>query len=278
MPAGWEGDENLPLRNLLWSLYEKWGYDFRNYSPAHLNRRIRNRMNLSGFSTVDRLREAVVESEQMAARLIQDLSIGVTEMFRDPDFFQAMREKVVPLLKTWPHLNIWHAGCASGEEAYSMSIVLKEEGIGNRALIYATDFNQVALDRAREGIYPDERIREYTRNYQRSGAQGAFSDYFSSRYDSAIMDPALKKNIVWANHNLATDSVFAEVHLILCRNVLIYFNAELQNRVHALFFESLVRGGILCLGLKESLRFSPYAGRYVALDRSHRIFQKRYDS
>jgi len=198
-------------------------------------------------------------------------------MFRDPDFYQLVREKVVPLLRTWSFIRVWHAGCSTGEEVYSMAILLQEAGLLERTQIYATDFSQYALQRAREGIYAVDNIRKYAGNYQRSGPKGAFSDYYHASYDSAIMDPILKKNILWAHHNLVSDSDFAEMHMVVCRNVMIYFNSELQNRVYGLFNRSLVKGGVLCLGKKESLRFSSLAARFVEIGPNHKIYTKRYD-
>jgi chemotaxis protein methyltransferase CheR len=272
--------ENSPatteLSVLLETIFQKYGYDFRQYSEAHINRRITNRMKMSGLHTFSEVRTRVISDPEFAARLLQDLSITVTEMFRDPDFYKALREKVIPLLKTYSFIKIWHAGCSTGEEAYSMAILLKQEGLYDRATIYATDFNQQALDRAREGIFSNELIKEYTANYVRSGAKDPFSDYYTSDSKMAIMHQSLKENIVWGNHNLVTDSVFAEVHLVLCRNVMIYFNRDLQNKVHHLFFDSLVSGGLLCLGSKESLRFSGFSDSYSEIDAKHRIFKKKY--
>lgn len=264
------------IRSLLEVVYQEYGYDFRQYSEAHIHRRLSNYLTLSGFKNLPEMRDKVLADRTVAGQLLQNLSITVTEMFRDPLFYRTMREKVIPVLKTFPFIKIWHAGCATGEEAYSMAILLKEEGLYERCTIYATDFNQRALNQAKEGIFSTDMIRTYTNNYQKAGGQEAFSDYYTSKYDRVIMDQALKKNIVWANHNLVTDYVFAEMHMILCRNVLIYFNKDLQNRVQALFFESLINGGILCLGIKESLRFSDYANRYTELDRNQRIFKKKY--
>jgi chemotaxis protein methyltransferase CheR len=261
---------------LLEAFYKKYGYDFRQYSEAHIKRRIMNRLALSGMKSVLEMIERVLYDRSFAALFLQDLSITVTEMFRDADFYKAVREKVMPILKTYSFIKIWHAGCATGQEAYSMAIILREEGLYERTTIYATDFNQNALDQAKEGIFTNDQIKEYTANYQRSGGKEAFSDYYTSNYDMGIMDPSLKKNIVWANHNLVTDSVFAEVHMVVCRNVLIYFNSELQNKVQKLFLNSLVNGGILCLGTKESLRFSELADEYIELDRNQKILKKKY--
>ena len=197
-------------------------------------------------------------------------------MFRDPNFYKSFRENVMPVLKTYPFIKIWHAGCATGEEAYSMAIILKEEGLYERTTIYATDFNQRVLDLAKEGIFSNKMMADYTSNYQLSGGKEAFSNYYTSSYDNVIMKQSLKQNIVWANHNLVTDSVFAEVNLILCRNVLIYFDKDLQNKVQELFYNSLINGGLLCLGSKEGLRFTDYAEKYYELDKKQRIFKKKY--
>ncbi|MBI2269412.1 MAG: protein-glutamate O-methyltransferase CheR [Bacteroidetes bacterium] len=264
----------LPL--LLEAIYQKYGYDFRQYSEAHIKRRIMNRLALTPLVSISELQNKVLHDELFASRLLQDLSITVTEMFRDPDFYKSLREKVIPILKTYPFIKIWHAGCATGEEAYSMAIILKEENLYDRTTIYATDFNQHALNQAKEGVFSNEKIKEYTINYQRAGGKESFADYYTSKYDMVIMDQSLKKNIVWANQNLVTDSVFAEVHLILCRNVLIYFNKDLQNRVQKLFFDSLVNGGILCLGIKESLRFCDFEAQYIEVDKKQKIFKKKY--
>jgi chemotaxis protein methyltransferase CheR len=267
---------DIEISLLLEAIYQKYGYDFRKYSRAHVTRRISNRMVLDGLTNMAQMQSLVLHDKMFAGRLLQDLSITVTEMFRDPDFYKSLREKVMPILKTYSFIKIWHAGCSSGEEAYSVAIALKEEGLYDRAVIYATDFNQQALDRAREGIFSNEIIKGYTQNYQRSGGNESFSNYYTSNYNMVIMDKSLKKNIVWANHNLVTDSVFAEVHLVLCRNVLIYFNKDLQNKVQKLFFDSLISGGILCLGSKESLRFSDFTESYVELDKKQKIFKKKY--
>jgi len=261
---------------LLETVYQKYHYDFRQYSEAHIRRRVMNRMVMSGLENVSQLQAKVLSDEAFASKLLQDLSITVTEMFRDPDFYRSLRENVIPILKTYPFIKIWHAGCATGEEAYSMAIIMQEEGLYDRTTIYATDFNQQALNQAKEGIFPNKMIKEYTANYQLSGGNESFSGYYTSDYDNVIMNKSLKKNIVWANHNLVTDSVFAEVHLILCRNVLIYFERDLQNKVQKLFYNSLINGGILCLGSKEGLRFTELYDAYTELDKKQRIFKKKY--
>lgn len=261
---------------LLEIIYQQYGYDFREYSKAHIKRRIKNRMMLSGIHSVNKINSQVKVDKVFAAVLLQDLSIKVTEMFRDPEFYISLRENIIPLLKTYPFIKIWHAGCSTGEEVYSMSILLHEEGLINRTTIYATDFNQLALNHAKEGIFSNKLIKEYTQNYQISGGKESFSTYYTADDNNVIMNNALKTNIVWANHNLVTDSVFAEVHLILCRNVMIYFEKSLQNKVHNLFYESLIEGGILCLGSKEGLQFIEVFNKYKYVDKAQRIYKKRY--
>lgn len=261
---------------LLEAVYDRYGYDFRQYSRAHIRRRLMNRLALSGIKNIPEMQKKVLENESFAACFLQDLSITVTEMFRDPAFYRSLRARVIPLLKTYPFIKIWHAGCSTGEEAYSMAILLKEEGLYDRTTIYATDFNQEALNSAKSGIFSARMMKEYTANYQLAGGKESFGDYYTSEYDMVIMNNSLKKNIVWANHNLVTDAVFAEVHLILCRNVLIYFDKNLQNQVHRLFYDSLINGGVLCLGSKEGLRFGDYEQVYSELDKKQRIFKKKY--
>lgn len=262
---------------LLETLYEKYGFDFRGYSEAHIRRRIKNRIQISGIKNIYQLIDLVVKDKNIANQLLQDLSITVTEMFRDSNFYLSLREKIIPILQTYPFIKIWHAGCATGEEVYSMAILLTEAGLYDRAIIYATDFNQKALDHAKAGIFPLKKMQDYELSYQLSGGKNNFERYFTSKYDYAILNQSLKKNIVWANHNLVTDSEFAEVHLIFCRNVLIYFEKALQNKVHHLFYNSLVKGGFLCLGTKESLRFSSITEKYTEFDKQQRIFKKNYN-
>jgi chemotaxis protein methyltransferase CheR len=263
------------LASFLELVFQKYGYDFRKYSAAHIIRRVMSRIKLSGFTSFSELRIKVLSDEPFAAILLQDLSITVTEMFRDQGFYKALREKVIPILRTYPFIKIWHAGCSTGEEAYSMAILLYEEGLYDRSTIYATDFNQQALNHGKEGIYSLGKIKEYTLNYQLSGGKESFSSYYNSSYDHAIMNQFLKKNIVWANHNLVTDSVFAEVHLVLCRNVLIYFNKDLQNTVQHLFHSSLIHAGVLCLGSKEGLSFTDYWDKYTEIDMKNRIYKRK---
>ena len=264
------------FREVLDALYKRSGYDFREYSEAHVKRRILNRMTLSGIKNLSLMLDLVKNDEKFIHKLLGDLSITVTEMFRDPGFYRSLRENIIPILKTHPFIKIWHAGCSTGEEVYSMAILLKEEGLSERTTIYATDFNQQVLNLSKEGIFTNAKMKEYTTNYQLSGGKEAFSDYYTSDNENVIMNQALKKNIVWANHNLVTDSVFAEVNLVLCRNVLIYFDKNLQNKVHQLFYNSLPSGGILCLGSKESLRFTELSDKYTEYDKKNRIYKKKY--
>ncbi len=260
---------------LLEAVYHRFGYDFRDYNKAHIKRRILHRMQTTGARSISEMQHKVLHEEGFIEVILRDLSINVTEMYRDPSFYLSIRNEVFPILKTYPFIKIWHAGCATGEEVYSFAIMLKEEGLLNRAQIYATDFNPLVLETARKGIYPISRIKEYTQNYQSAGGNQSFSDYYIATYDSVILDQSLRKNIVFAEHNLVTDSVFAEVHLVVCRNVLIYFNKDLQNRVVKLFTESLVKGGFLGLGSKENLMFTDVYDKYYVVDAKEKIYKKK---
>jgi chemotaxis protein methyltransferase CheR len=270
-------NENIEIELFLQAIYMKFGYDFRNYGKAHIKRRVRHRLSVSDFNNISELIHKLLHDPVFYQEVLQDLSITVTEMFRDPDFYQAVRKEVVPLLKTYPFIKIWHAGCATGEEVYSMAILLKEEGLLKRSQIYATDFNQMALQKARNGIYPIDRIKEYTQNYQKSGGKASFSDYYNARYESVILNESLKENIVFADHNLVTDGVFGEMNLVVCRNVMIYFDKELQNKVIKLFHDSLVPGGFLCLGSKESLRFADIAHKFDVTTEKQKIYRKKFE-
>ena len=266
------------IKELLINIFNKYGYDFRDYSSAHIKRRIMNRMALSQINSFRELQYKILTDSSFAASFLKDLSIKVTEMFRDPAFYLSLREKVIPILKTYSFIKIWHAGSATGEEIYSMAILLQEENLYEKSLIYATDFNQEALDHGKEGIYPADKVKEYSKNYQMAGGNASLSDYYTSQYNRVILNKNLKKNIVWANHNLVTDSVFAEVNMILCRNVMIYFNKTLQDKVHVLLHNSLVNGGILCLGMKENIQFTTVAENYIELDKKSKIYKKKYQS
>ncbi len=265
---------NIEIKLLLEAIFLKYGYDFRNYGQAHVKRRVMHRKTISGLDSISQITQKVLYDEDFFNLLLLDLSINVTEMFRDPGFYKSLREKVIPNLKTYPFLKIWHAGCATGEEVYSMAILLKEEGLYNKVQLYATDFNQVVLKKAKEGIYPIDLIKDYTGNYQKSGGKNSFADYYSAKYDSVLIDPSLKQNIVFADHNLVLDGVFGEMHMVICRNVLIYFNRTLQDRVIKLFLDSLVRGGYLCLGSKETLRFTTYFDNFSEVDKNEKIYKK----
>ncbi len=267
--------QNIETEALLNAIYQRYGYDFRDYNKAHVKRRILHRVAHTGVKSISQLMHMVLHEDHFFDLILRDLSINVTEMYRDPSFYAVMRKEVVPILKTYPYLKVWHAGCATGEEVYSFAILLKEEGLYDRTQLYATDFNPLVLDTAKKGIYPISRIKDYTTNYQMSGGINSFSDYYVARYDSVILDQSLKKNIVFAEHNLVTDSVFAETNLIICRNVLIYFNKELQNRVVKLFTDSLVKGGYLGLGSKENLMFTEVFDQYQVVDGKEKVYKKK---
>lgn len=267
--------EEIEIELLLEALYRRYGYDFRSYARASIERRTRLFFSKSGCNTISEMIGKVLRDENIFSSLVQHFSISVTEMFRDPFVYRAIRSEVVPMLRTWPHVKIWLAGCATGEEVYSLAIVLQEEGIYDRSTIYATDFNDSSLERARGGIYGISKLQEATRNYQQAGGKAAFSKYYHARYDAAAMETSLKERVTFANHNLVTDEVFSEMHLVLCRNVVIYFGRELQNRVLQLFTKSLVHGGFLCLGTKEDLLFSEIGDQYETINRKARIYQKR---
>ena len=267
--------EDIEVGLLMEAVFQRYGYDFRSYAAASLKRRVNNLLAKMNYRSISDLIPAVLRDKSVFEALAYNLSITVTEMFRDPFVYKAIREKVVPYLKTYPFIKIWHAGCATGEEVYSFAILLKEEGLYDRAQIYATDFNDVALAKAKEGIYATNLIRNYTQNYQQAGGKASFSDYYHSRYDSAILSKDLKKNITFANHNLATDSIFGEMHLIICRNVLIYFDRKLQNRVFELFQESLIHGGYMCLGTKETIQFSGIERGFDVIAKKEKIYQKK---
>lgn len=267
--------EELELDLLLDGVFRRYGFDFRDYARPSLRRRIWNQIRAEGLTTISGLQDQVLHDARAMERLLLMLSVNVTAMFRDPSFFRAVREAVVPLLRSYPYVRIWHAGCATGEEVYSMAILLEEEGLYERCRIYATDMNEAVVRRAQAGIYPIDVMQEYTANYLRSGARGQFSDYYTARYDHVIFKHALRRNLVLSHHNLVTDGSFNEFHLIVCRNVLIYFNERLQARVHGLFFASLARFGLLALGRKESLVGTPHQHDYEAVDASERIYRRR---
>ncbi|MFH7028753.1 MAG: CheR family methyltransferase [Heteroscytonema crispum UTEX LB 1556] len=266
--------EDIEIQLLLEGIFRYYGFDFRNYAPASLKRRIWKLIHEENLKTVSGLQEKVLHDPECMERFLLNLSVNVTAMFRNPDFFLAFRNKVVPILRTYPFIRIWHAGCSTGEEVYSMAILLKEEGLYHRCLLYATDINQMVLRKAKAGIFSLKLMQEYTQNYLQAGGKLSFSEYYTAAYDSAIFSSSLQEKIVFSQHNLATDNSFNEFNVILCRNVLIYFDNVLRDRVHNLFYDSLVRFGILGLGRQESIKFTPHEQNYEALASHEKLYRK----
>src|SRR5437867_8805185 len=266
--------EEIELSLLLEAVFRRYGFDFREYAPASLRRRVLRRVHAEGLETIAGLTERLLHDPACMERLLLDLSINVTAMFRDPSFYVAFREKVVPALRTYPFTRIWVAGCSTGEEVYSLAILLQEEQVYDRARIYATDINESVLERARSGVFPLDKMREYTRNYIKAGGRRAFSEYYLAKYDGAQFQRSLIENVVFAQHNLVSDHSFNEFNVIICRNVMIYFDRTLQDRVHRLFFDSLVTFGVLGLGHKESIRFSPHEAGFEELDPNEKLYRK----
>jgi len=260
---------------LLDALYLKYHYDFRGYALASLKRRLARAVEHFGCGTLSQLQDRVLHDPAAFPVLLDFLTLPVSEMFRDPSYFRSLREQVVPLLRTYPSLKIWVAGCSTGEEVYSLAILLKEEGLLARTLIYATDINPHRLQEAEAGVYAIDRIPGFTENHRKSGARSSLSDHYTAAYDRAIVDKSFRRHIVFSDHSLATDSVFAEVQLVSCRNVLIYFNRPLQDRALGLFRDALCRRGFLGIGSKESLRFSSHSDAFADLVRDDRIYQKK---
>ncbi|MGE7796033.1 CheR family methyltransferase [Lysinibacillus fusiformis] len=265
---------NLEIDLLLEAIYRLSGYDFRQYNRSSISRRIFNRMRINSIPTISRVQEKVIHDQGFLEQLLNDFSINVTEMFRNPSFFKAFREKVIPALRDYQEIRIWHAGCATGEEVYSMAILLQEEGLIDKAVIYATDMNEQVLEKAKKGVFPIHKMQAYTKNYMLAGGAHAFSEYYKTDYQYAYFHPTLLKNIIFAQHNLVTDQSFNEFHVVLCRNVLIYFSPQLQSQVHHLFYESLSDNGFLCLGDKETLRFEEVISNYREVVGNERIYQK----
>ena len=265
----------IELKLLLEAINLKYSYDFRRYSQASMKRRVVQAMNRMNCPNLLALQEKVLQDSECFYDLLQLLTIPVSEMFRDPSYFLALRERVIPILKTYPSLKIWVAGCSTGEEVYSLAILLQEEELLERTILYATDINQRSLEKAEKGIFALEDIQKFTRNYQKSGGNGSLSDYYTADSDSVKFNSALKKNITFANHSLVTDAVFSETQLISCRNVLIYFDRELQDRAFGLFHESLCHKGFLGLGSKETIQFSQHAKYFDPFVKVDRIFQKK---
>jgi chemotaxis protein methyltransferase CheR len=266
--------EAIEVALLLEGVYRHYSLDFRDYARGSLRRRLWRRARAEGVETLSALQEKVLHDQACMERLLLDLSINVTAMFRDPSFYLAFRRTVAPMLRTYPFLRIWNAGCSTGEEAYSMAILLREEGLYERARIYATDINEPVLEQAKAGIFPLEKMQEYTQNYIAAGGTRAFSDYYVAGYDGARFQRSLTDHVVYAQHNLVSDGSFNEFNVILCRNVMIYFGPELQDRVHRLFHESLGMFGILALGHKETLRFCGHRDCYQELDAAERIYRR----
>lgn len=266
--------EDIEIRLLLEALYIRYHYDFRNYAMASVKRRLRQAREQLGFATLSALQESVLHDPAMLPRLLGYLTVQVSEMFRDPSYFRAIREQVVPHLRTYPSLKIWIAGCSGGEELYSFVILFREEGLEERTIFYATDISQDALRTAEAGIYGIDRLQLFTENHRRSGGKSSLSDYYTTGYDRATFDKTLRKHVVFSDHSLVTDAVFGEMHLISCRNVMIYFDRPLQDRAIGLFNDSLSRKGFLGIGAKESLRFSAHAHEFKDFVREEKIYQR----
>lgn len=265
---------DLEIRLLLDAIYSTYHYDFRQYAVASLKRRLQQALVKMGCGSISALQAKVLHDKHAFPVLLEYLTVQVSDLFRDPEYFLAMREHVVPHLATYPSLKIWIAGCATGEEAYSFAILLAEEGLLDRTILYATDIHSQSLERARSGIYALDRLKQFTLNHRASGGKGSLSDYYHADQDSAMFAPFLRNKITFADHSLATDSAFSEVQLVSCRNVLIYFNRELQDRALGLFEEALCHRGFLGLGSKEALRFSAYAAAFSDFRPAEKIFRK----
>ena len=267
--------EHMEISLLTKAIRRCYGYDFCHYARASLRRRILQGCQRLKVKHISELISKILYEPDVFAELLKDFSVVVTEMFRDPHFYAVLRKKVIPVLKTYPFIKVWHAGCATGEEVYSLAIVLKEEGLYDRTQIYATDFNDEALNSAKEGIFAMKNVKLFTENYQKAGGKQSLSDYYHGKYDSIIMEQSLKENITFANHNLSTDYSFSDMNLILCRNVMIYFDRKLQNRVLKLFADSLQHNAFLCLGNKETLVFSEIKNQFIGFDKKEKIYQRK---
>ena len=266
--------EDVELKLLLDGIFEVYGFDFRDYAMSTLKRRIRNFLEAQELETISDLQNKILHDSEIMEKLLLILSVHFTSMYRDPNFYMTFRTKVVPMLKTYPFVRIWHAGCSTGQEVFSMAILLREEGIYEKSRIYATDMNEQVLKGAKDGIFPLSGMQENSRNYIDSGGKREFSDYYTVRYDHARFDPSLLQHVVFAQHNLVTDSGFNEFNVIVCRNVLIYFNRALQNRVHKVFYENLCYLGCLCLGTRETVDFTPHELDYRQVELNEKIYQK----
>ncbi|WP_285020758.1 CheR family methyltransferase [Novosphingobium sp. fls2-241-R2A-195] len=267
--------EDIEIRLLLEAIYRRYHYDFRNYAQASIRRRLRQARERMGFATFSALQDKLLHDPALAAQVLRFLTVQVSDFFRDPSYFKALREKVVPHLRTYPSLKVWIAGCSAGEELHSLTILFREEGLEKRTLFYATDINSEALEAAERGIYPLERIKAFTENHRLSGGRSSLSDYYTTGYGGAVFDKSLRERVVFSDHSLVTDAVFSEMHLISCRNVMIYFDRALQDRAVGLFRDSLTRNGFLGLGSKESLRFSAHSADFADFVREEKIYQRR---
>jgi len=270
-----ESKNNAEFAVLLEGILRIHGYDFRHYAKSSLKRRVKKVMEHEKMANYTQLLERIIHDKSFFQHFLLDLSVTVTDMFRDPHFYKTFREIVIPVLKTYPYIKIWHAGCATGEEVYSMAILLYEEGFLGKSTIFATDINTLSLKIAKEGVYPSENIKKYTENYIRAGGKASFSNYYQAKYQSAKIHSFLKDRVTFAHHNLVTDGIFGEMNVILCRNVLIYFDQELQNRVLDLFHESLCYRGYLCLGTKETTQFSSAEPKFELISPQEKIYKKR---
>jgi len=266
--------EEIEFELLLEGIFRQWGFDFRNYAPSSLRRRVLNFMRGEHISSISALQDRVLHDRDWLNRFLYSLSVNVSAVFRDPSFYRTFRQEVVPLLRTYPFVRIWLAGVSMGEEVYSLAILLQEEGLYDRCRIYATDINDSVLKKAKEGIYPLDLMQSYTSNYIKAGGDREFSNYYTAAYDRAIFKSSLRENVVFAQHNLVGDASFNEFHVILCRNVMIYFNNQLQANVHHLLYESLVMFGILGLGAKETLKFSPHEQAYEEIDKTAKLYRR----
>ncbi len=262
------------IRALLEAIYRRYRYDFRDYAYPSIRRRVGNAVRAEGVQTIAELTRKLLDEPASMERFLRTVTVNVTTMFRDPDFYRAVRARVVPRLRSLPFVRIWHAGCSTGQEVYSLAILLEEEGIYDRCLIYATDMNLHALAEARGGIFPLARLREYTSNYLAAGGQRPFSEYYTADYDYAIFRGALRRNVIFSRHDLAVNGPFHRFQVIFCRNVLIYFNAALADRIHGLFYESLETPGFLALGVRESIRFTPHEACYEEVEAGRCIYRK----
>jgi chemotaxis protein methyltransferase CheR len=270
-----EKTDDLEMRLLLEAIYRKYHYDFRGYSAASLKRRLTQGRERFGCDTFSQLQDRVLHDESVLPELLGYLTVQVSDLFRDPAYFRAIRETIIPHLRTYPSIKVWVAGCAAGEEVYSLAVLFREEGLEERTIFYGTDINPDSLAKAEAGVYALDRIATFTQNHRLSGARSSLSDYYTAAYNGAVFDKTLRKQVVFSDHSLVSDQVFAEVQLVSCRNVLIYFDRELQDRAIGLFKDSLSRKGFLGLGAKEGLRLSRHADAFADFDRTHRIYQKR---